>query len=992
MSHQPIALLGLGVRLPGGLNSPADLERVLAEGTSVLGPVPDPRWERMRAHLHPSQVPDRPWVAGVVDEVDAFDRAFFQIPADEAAGMDPQQRMLLEVTVEALQDAGIRPSSLAGSRTGVYTGAASFDHATHAFTPGERASIHAGSSSSMAVLANRISHHLDLAGPSLNMDTACSSSGTALHYAIRDLRSGDVDTAIVAGANSLEASPITASFHELGVLADDGVCAPFDTTAHGYVRSEGVGVVVLRRTTDVDGQRHRVYAHIIGSGLSHAGRSKHLLAPRAERQAAAIRAALADAGLSPGRVGVASGHGTATKAGDLEELRGIVKEYGGERDEQAPLLVCSVKGAIGHTEGAAALLGVIVTALGLYRHRVWPTANHTAPLPLVAKKGMRVPTEVESWPVDADGVPLAAGVSSFGFGGSNSHTILTSATQGTAGTTTPSRLLPAMIPLAGHTRSVLADTAARWAEHLQDGDVHAVAATALEDRDHHQHRVAVIARDANAAREALWAVAQGRPHEAVVGPYTFAGLIRERLACVYPGHGAHHEAMAVALQAELPAFADSVQRARKTLAAHVGQPVWAPGDPLAGFEVVQHAGWIVQVALTDTLAEWGIRPAAVVGHSAGEVAAAYAAGALDLEQSAQVMAARSARLATLEGCGGMLAVALGADDARQVAETNGVEAVLFHSPALRAWSRRSRVLAALRTRMKARQVEVAVLNSPTLTVLSGRWPALAKVRSRLDARQVWCKPITDVIPAHSAAVEPVQAHLASDLAGLAPHGGHAEFVSTVTGRALPGKQLTGRYWADQVRAPVRLVEAITHLESQQPTACVEVGARPVLSGHITDTVPATPTATASTDPDLLMRALGALYVHGHTPTGPVHRNSSPAPLPPHAWEHGATAAPVETELPSTHGWTRAHRRQVRDYLTALITQLTGRPLSAVPATDGLGALGVTSLDLVAIVGHLRAAHPAWAAETVTELLASPDLAATVDRLTALLPREEAAVL
>jgi acyl transferase domain-containing protein len=898
--------------------------------------------------------------------------------------MDPQQRILLEATIETLQDAGIRPSALAGTRTGVYTGAASFDHATYAFTPGQRASIHAGSSSSMAVLANRISHHLDLAGPSLNFDTACSSSGTALHYAIRDLRSGDVDTAIVAGANSLESAPITASFHELGVLSADGTCAPFDTTAHGYVRSEGVGVVVLRRAADVDTQRHRVYAHIIGSGLSHGGRSKHLLAPRAERQAMAIRAALADAGITPGRVGVASGHGTATKAGDLEELRGLTEGYEAEREEGRPLLVCSVKGAIGHAEGAAAILGVIVTGLGLYRRRVWPTANHTVPVPLVAKKGMRVPTRAEAWPVDADGIPLAAGVSSFGFGGSNSHTILTAASPGTAGAAVPSRPLPAMIPLSGHTRGVLAQTAARWAEHLPDRDVHAVAATALEDRDHHQHRVAIIARDTATARDATRAVAQGQAHAAVVGPYTQTGLTRERLACVYPGHGSHHEAMALALQAELPAFADAVDRARKALAAHVGRPVWAPGEPLAGFEIVQHAGWIVQVALTDTLAEWGIRPAAVVGHSAGEVAAAYAAGALDLEQSAQVMAARSARLAALEGSGGMLAVALGADDARQVAETNGVEAVLFHSPALRAWSRRSRALAALRARVKMRQVEVAVLNSPTLSVLSGPWPALAKVRSRLEARQVWCQPITDVIPAHSAAVEPVQEQLTVDLAGLAPQGGHAEFVSTVTGHTMPGSELTARYWADQVRAPVRLVAAITHLASQQPTACVEVGARPVLSAHITDTAPGTPVTAAGADPDLLMRALGGLYVHGHTPTGPVFRSSSPVRLPPHAWERAsATSAPVEVQVPSTRGWTRAHRRQVADYLTALIAQTTGHP----PGTTvgDFGALGVTSLDLVAITAQVRAAHPAWARVTHPDLVRANTLDQTTDLLVGALP-------
>ncbi|OLT25411.1 hypothetical protein BJF83_22905 [Nocardiopsis sp. CNR-923] len=963
MTREPIALLGVGVRLPGGLASPANLERVLAEGRSVLGPVPAARWERMRAGLHPSQVPDRPWVAGVVDDVDAFDHAFFRIPADEAAGMDPQQRMLLEVTVEALQDAGIRPSSLAGTRTGVYTGAASFDHATYAFTPGERASVHAGSSSSMAVLANRLSHHLDLAGPSLNVDTACSSSGTALHYAIRDLRSGDVDTAIVAGANSLASAPITASFHELGVLADDGTCAPFDVSARGYVRSEGVGVVVLRRAADVNSQDHRVYAHIIGSGLSHAGRSPHLLAPRAERQAAAIRAALADAGITPDRVGVASAHGTATKAGDRRELDGLAEGYGGERDHDRPLLVGSVKGAVGHTEGAAAILGVIATALGLYRRRVWPTANHTRPLPLVAKKGMRVPTEVEAWPVDSDGTPLAAGVSSFGFGGSNSHTLLAPAARSTAVDSTSPRLLPAMIPLSGHTRAALAATADRWAEHLPD-DVHAVAAAALEGRDHHQHRIAIIARDAPTAREALRVLARGQQHEAVVGPYTPTGLLPERVAFAFSGHGSHYPAMAVELQAVLPVFANAAERAREALAACVGRPVWAPGEALGDFETIQHAGWIVQVALTDTLAAWGIRPSMVVGHSAGEVAAAYAAGVLDLEQSARVMAARSARLATLEGSGGMLAVALGADDARQVAEGNGIEAALLHSPALRAWSRRWPALGRARSRLAVRQAQVAVLNSFTLTVLSGPWRALEKVRARLDEQQVWCKPITDIIPAHSAAVEPLRQPLLADLDGLAPKDGHAEFVSTVTGRPVPGTSLTGRYWADQVRAPVRLVEAISHVTSH-PTGVVEVGARPILAGHITTTAPGTPVATAGTDPDLLMRAVGGLYVHGHTPTGPLRHGAVPVVPPAHAWHHTTEEADRLVPLPPIEA--RDHR-QVLELLSALIFQVTGQHLDPEEAVEvDLEAVGVTSMDLVAITGHLRSAHPHWSHLTHTDL-------------------------
>jgi acyl transferase domain-containing protein len=413
----------MGLRLPGGITTPADLEHVLERSGSVVGPVPEQRWKRMCEDLHPDEVPDQPWTLGVVDDLTDVDHAFFSISVDEAAQMDPQQKKLLEVVYEAVQDAGIRPSSLAGPRTGVYTGAASFDQAARAFAPGTTSSVHAASGASMAVLANRISYHLDAQGPSLNFDSACSASGTALHYALRDLRSGVVDTAIVAGTNSLEAAPITAGFHKLGVLAPDGVCAPFDTDAHGYVRSEGMVALVLRRAENVDPRVHRAYAHLAGSGLSHGGRAPHLVAPRAPHQARAITQALVDAQLTPAQVGVVHAHGTGTKAGDLEETRGLVQGYTDHQSDDSCLLVGSSKAALGHTEGAAALVGVCVMALGLHRRQVWPTVHHTQPLPLLGKKCMRVPTRIEPWP-HTDGQPLAGGVSAFGFGGSNFHAVL----------------------------------------------------------------------------------------------------------------------------------------------------------------------------------------------------------------------------------------------------------------------------------------------------------------------------------------------------------------------------------------------------------------------------------------------------------------------------------------------------------------------------------------------------------------------------------------
>lgn len=947
MSAHRVALLGMGLRLPGGITTPADLAHALEQGRSVVGPVPEPRWQRMRQDLHPGDVPDQPWTLGLVDDIDAFDSAFFSTSAEEAAEMDPQQKKLLEVVVEALQDAGIRPSSLAGTRTGVYTGAASFDQAARAFTAGSRSSVHAGSGASMSVMANRISFHLDVHGPSLNFDSACSASGSAVHYALRDLRSGAVDTAIVAGANSLDAAPITAGFHKLGVLAPDGICAPFDTDAHGYVRSEGMVAVVLRRAAEVDPRAHRVYAHLVGSGLAHGGRARHLVAPRAEYQARAIADALADAGLTSSEVGAVHAHGTGTKAGDLEETRGLAQGYTDHRPDTPALLIGSSKAALGHTEGAAALVGVCVMALGLHQRKVWPTVHHTQPLPLLDKRGMRVPTRIEPWP-QTEGNALAGGVSAFGFGGSTAHIILTPTPQPPTRTRPSSHgLVPALLPLSAHTRPALADTARRWAQNIDGLDVHSLAAAALEGRDHHRHRAALVTTDPATAAHALASLAAGAPHPALVGPYTTTAMVPERLAFVFNGHGSHHARMAVELAAALPEFTEAIEGARRALSAWVGRPVWAPGDALEGFETIQHAGWIVQVALTDTLAAFGIRPAAVVGHSAGEVAAAYAAGALDLEQSARVMAARSAQLATLSGAGGMLAVALGAQQAHQVASQAGLE--------------------------------VAVANSPHLSVLSGPPPGLERAATQLAAQQVWCKPIADVIPAHSSAVEPLQPALATALADLAPSPGHALFISTATGAPMQGQNLTGAYWAEQIRLPVRFSDAITALTRDQVTGCVEIGARSVVAGHITDTAPGTAVATATTDPGLFVRALAGLYVHGHTPIRPVFPNATPTIPPPHAWHHRSDTADL-APVPAMPEQTTTE--DALALLTTLITRTSGVHIDPDrDATADLGALGVTSLDLVAITGQLRGAHPDWAHLTHTDLVQARTLTGICDLLT-----------
>lgn len=944
------AIVGIGCRLPGGIDSPDQLWQALLQGRDCVSRIPQQRWERMREHLDPGQVPPEPWPAGIVD-VQGFDRGFFGVSAQEAAQMDPQQRILLEVALQALADASIAPSSLAGTPTGVYVGAASIDQASVNFGAGARAGVHTAPGAGMALLANRISHHLDVFGPSLSLDTACSSSLTALHYALQDLRTGAVDTALVGGANVLTSPVITAAFAEAGVLAPDGRCKPFDAAANGYVRAEGAAVVVLRRAQEAQARSPRVYALVAGSALSHGGRSAHLLAPRQECQAQTITAALADAGIGPGQVDYVQAHGTGTKAGDRVEAAALAAAVGHGRAEHRPLVVGSVKGNVGHTEGAAGLVGAITAALAIHHGTVPPTLHHHRTRPALAHLPIRVPTAPEPWP-EREGGQRVAGVSSFGFGGANAHTVLVQAPPRREQAPAPA-LVPAMVPISAHTRPALAATAKRWATALAgQGDVHAAAAAALTGRDHHRHRAAIVAHDTGQAAQALGALAAGRAHPALVGPHTPAGPLPERVAFVYSGHGAHYGAMGVVLEAALPEFAHGVSRAREALAAHTGRPVWAPGEDITAFETAQHATFIVQTALTHTLGAWGIRPAAVVGHSLGEAAAAHAAGALTLEEAAHLVAARSALLAPLAETGGLLAVCLPLQQARALAGTEG-------DP-----------------------VQIAAVNSPTSTVLSGPRRALAQLHRRLDRDGVRSQPIADAVPAHSTSVEPLQARLARALAGLEPRTGGPVFVSTATGRATAGDRLTPAYWAHQLRAPVQFAPAIEHLTGHQPTVCVEIAPRPLLAAHITDTAPGTPVATAGTDPAELMRALGGLYAHGHTPTGPVSQDRLPLVLPPNAWHRPGTQPPTPL-APAALAATDPEA--VQDLVWDLLTHITQIPRTDLDARARLGQIGLTSWGLVQLLSHLRSAHPAWAALAVSDLASAPTLGQLLKRLQTALP-------
>jgi len=863
-SREPVAIIGMGCRLPGGITTPSGLWEVLVAGRDCITRVPERRWGVMAARLHPDQVPTEPFPAGVVDH--AFDHGFFGISADEAAEMDPQQKLLLETAHEGIVDASLRPADLAGSRTGVYVGAASIDQASINFGVGHRGGVFTDSGAGMAILANRLSYTLDLDGPSLTFDTACSSSLTALHYAVRDLRAGAVETAIVAGTNILTSPVITASFIEAGVLAADGRCRPFDARAAGYVRSEGVVVLVLTRADLARERGHRVWAHVAGTAIGHAGTSRHLLRPRADRQAAVIRQAMADAAVHPARVGWVQAHGTGTRAGDRIEAEGIAQAL----DRDTPVPVGSAKSNLGHLEGAAGALGMMVGALAVHHGQVPPTLHHRA-LRHRLEGLVRVPTAVEDWPTgEHPEEGRVAGVSSFGFGGANAHAVITQAPAFDPPPHEDPMPLPETVLLSAHTPAALADAAGRLAERApQAGSVGTVADTALAQAEHHPHRAAVVTSDLGGLIQGLRSIQDRAPNADVVGP-SRATDVRPKVVFVYTGHGGHHAGAGKELL-RVPAFANALHAARGGLAEHTGYPVWAPGQDITSFADAQHCVFVIQEGMTALLAERGIVPDAVMGHSVGEIAAAHTAGALPLDSAARVLAHRSRLLGGLSKTGTLLALRAGVEETEKF---------------LAAYDGR---------------VSIASYNAPRVQVVAGPHEVLLRLGAALNAHGVWSRRVADVVPAHSPAVDPVLPALERALSGLRCQTPRLPIIST----ARPHEDTAeagswgSAYWAAQARRPVRFTDALHRAVDAfggEPVVFVEIGPRALLVEHITHTVDSSHrTVAATAGPAAFSRALGELYTLGLTPTGPTGRAHPHVVIPP-GWDHtGASGLAVKKD-------------------------------------------------------------------------------------------------
>ncbi|GAA1748863.1 type I polyketide synthase [Streptomonospora arabica] len=937
--HEHPAVTGIACRLPGGVTSPRGFWELLAADRDAVAPIPEHRWKPMVALLAEQDRPETPWHGGVLDDIDAFDRAFFGIAAEEAAALDPQQRLLLEVAVEALADAGSPLSSVAGSRTGVYVGCASIDQQSLAFGAGQRPGMLEAGGAGASMLAARVAHHLDLRGPALAIDTACSSSLVALDYARRDLQAGVVERAIVAGTNLIRNPRVTTAFQQGGVLSPTGHCRPFDAEADGYVRAEAIAAIVLTPARMLRPGIDRVYARLAGSHVNTDGKSPGgVFAPSHLAQTALLRDAYTGAGISMDEVGYVEAHGTGTKAGDRVEAHALASAFA--REENAPLPVGSVKSQLGHTEGAAGLVGLIKAALVAYHRRIPPTLHHTRLRPALAESAIRVPTAPEA--LDGDVV----GVSSFGFGGVNAHAILMPdsvappTTEEETGTAAADRG-PVVVPVSGHTPALMAAAARRLADTLGDqADLAAVAALAAVGRDHHPHRAAVIASDTGRARRALRALAQHRPDPALIGPHHADDPPRQ-VVWVLPGQAAPEEAPGAELAAALPGFAEAAAQVQQAMAAHPAHQPWQPGQTPGGLAQIQQATVTLQIALGRALCGLGLEPDVIVGHSLGEVAAAHLADAFSLNDAAWLACARSAVLQRVAGQGHLLAAALDADKARTLLRGAG-----------RVW--------------------VAADNGPGHTLLTGASADLESFQSVLEEAGIWTRQVPGSPPAHSPLLDAHLDGLAADLARLTPREAGVAMVSTATGIPVTGADLDAAYWVHQVRHPVDLPTALhTALgEGAEPALVVEVGTRPVLAGALEAVTAAHPAPVSVAAPGerhmggehaRLLALLGAAYTRGHPPAWPVGR-CRPAELPPLLWDH--TPSPPDRVPDLAESLAHAAPEWRLDLLAAAIQDALSDLGDLSSQTGGdeartdVALLGINSRDLAVAALRLRRMHPA----------------------------------
>ncbi|MET8774547.1 type I polyketide synthase [Nocardia sp. NPDC004654] len=833
--REPIAIVGMACRYPGGVGSPEDLWQLVSEGTDATSELPENRgWYTERLYDQTGEKPNSTYTreGGFLHSAGEFDPAFFNISPSEAALMDPQQFLLLETSWEAFERAGVDPGSLKGSRTGVWVGMMYHDYPANA--------------NSGSIASGRVSYVFGLEGPSVTVDTACSSSLVAMHSAAASLRSGECDLALAGGVAVMATPETFVEFSRQRGLAPDGRCKSFADAADGVGWSEGVGVLVLERLSDAQRKGHQVLAVIAGSAVNQDGASNGLTAPNGPSQRRVIRAALANAGVSPVDVDVVEAHGTGTTLGDPIEAQALLATYGQDRDADRPLWLGSLKSNIGHAQAAAGVGGVIKMVMAMH-HGVLPKTLHVdQPSTKVdwSEGHVRLLTEPVPWP--ASDRPRRAGVSSFGISGTNAHVIVEQAPVAEPVAEQASVPVAKTVPIGGllpwvvsaRSSEALAGQAARLASHIGDHDPDPVDAgfSLASTRAVFEHRAVVVADDRDGLLAGVRALGRGETTPGVVTGRVVPGST----GVVFSGQGAQWAGMAVELRGAYPVFAEVFDAILVQLDRALGQSV-SLSEALSSEDMVDRtvfaqAGlFAFEVALFRLLESWGVRADVVAGHSIGEIAAAHVAGVLSLEDACVLVAARGRLMQALPAGGAMVAV--GASEADV-------------SPLL------------------AGEVSIAAVNGPASVVLSGVEESVLAV-VEVCAERGWRTRRLRVSHAfHSALMKPMLAEFASAIEGLTFARPNMPLVSTVTSVRVTDEMSDPSYWVRQVRDTVRFADAVTAMAGMGVSRFAEVGPDAVLTPMVAQTLDDGSAAVVAlarrdhTDPSTVLDGVAGLFVSG----------------------------------------------------------------------------------------------------------------------------------
>lgn len=914
----PVAIVGMGCRFPGGADSPAAFWRLLEEGRDTVREVPEDRWPSEAFYASDADAEGRMntrWGA-FLDDIRGFDPEFFGITRREAARMDPQQRLAMEVATEALEDAAIPIGSLAGSATGAFIGvhSQSNDYQLLQLRSPGTIDVHTGTGTAHSIIANRLSYWLDLQGPSLTVDTACSSSLVAIHLAVMSLRARESDLALAGGTNLILTPEPSVAFAKMRLFSPEGRCKTFDASADGLVRGEGCGVVVLKRLEDALADGDRVRAVIVGSAVNQDGRSNGLTAPNGLSQQRVIRRALDNGGVDPAEVSFVETHGTGTFLGDPIEVEALGEVLG--LAGEAPCTLGAVKTNIGHLEGAAGVAGLIKAVLALEHRSIPPNLHLEQVNPHVALDGnrLRLPQGLEAW--DPPGRRVA-GVSSFGFGGTNAHLVVTSAPTHVSEQSPEAEPGPWILPLSASSEAALSELSEAYARFLPTstaplGDV---AATAATGRSHQAHRLAVVGGDRDQLVQALRDTAD-RDVDRVVA-FCDDEAPPRRIAFLYSGQGGQHPAMAPSLLDSNAAFRAAVEACDETF------------EPLAGWSLVERLGdlseellertsvaqpllFAMQVGLTEALRDRGFEPSAVVGHSVGEIAAAWAVGALTLEDAVRVVFHRGDLIERMAGPGRMAVIGLPRED---VEALEGARSGLF---------------------------SVAAVNGPRSTVISGECEAVDEVIDRLEGDEVFVRRLFMPHAFHGPPMEPVRTEFVRVLADVKPSAARVPFHSSVTGTALDGSALDAEYWGRNLREPVDYPAAVQSVVADDldfveigPHALLEIPTARVLGLSDSDAV--IPSQRRDVEPRrALHHATAALHVRGHevrwSALYPERRTPVDLPLYPFQrvplWVEGTAAPWASPTLPDSMDASGDSADVPEDWLYRVEWQLrepAGRP-------------------------------------------------------------------